>query len=169
MNEDAKYIQKVLKGEKDAFRPVMKKYTKRLMAYVRNMLFVTHEDCQDIVASVFAKAYFKIHLYNPAFAFSTWIYRIAHNECVDFLRKNKKISWVQLQDTIPAKDVLYEIEGREVIQSILANVSEYERSILQMHFADQMKYEEIGSVVSKSPGTIAVHVLRAKKKLLAFI
>ena len=87
---DNDIVEMVIK-DPNSYKYIIERYEKKLLGYIRRILFVSKEDAEDILQDVFIKAYKNINSYDSKYSFSSWIYRIAHNESVSFLRKKKKI------------------------------------------------------------------------------
>jgi RNA polymerase sigma-70 factor, ECF subfamily len=170
MQDDISVVVQVKKGNKNAFETLLLKYEKFISRHVRNTIYASREDKEDIVADVFIKAYKNIHLYKEDFAFSTWIMRIAHYTCIDFIRKQslRKMLRLDIDTHIEDERPIAVIDGSEIEYALLIKLTQYERSLLLMHYVDEMKYIEIALVLDKRPNNIAVQVLRAKQKIIKY-
>ncbi len=136
--EDAATVQRILDGDKRAFHILEKKYRRIVLSLVRKMIR-NDDDVADLVQDTFIKAYTGLPSYQSEYAFSSWLYRIASNGCIDFLRKrrlqtisiDRPISTddgemqMELPDTSYLADThIYASERKKVLAEALANLPE---------------------------------------------
>ncbi len=172
---DAELVKRTLKDSKN-YRPLVERYEKRLLYYVKNMVYVNEEDAQDIVQEAFIKGYRNLNSYNPKYKFSSWIYRITHNEAVSFLRKNKNRKFEIAND--PEKSIFDTIasgldlekeyikrEGKGDLESALGKLDSRYREVMVLKFVEGMEYNEIADILHIPSGTIGSLISRAKVKL----
>ncbi len=177
-NSDKEWVRLSLK-DKENFYHLMKKYEPKLLRYIRRMTNVGRQESEDILQDIFIKVYRKLAEYDHSFKFSSWIYRIAHNEIIDHYHKNK--AWKKASRmNIDNKDVqqllkLYsgqqDVESRyisrentENIGRVLDQLPEKYREVLVLHYLEEKKYREISDILRKPPGTVATLINRAKSK-----
>lgn len=155
------------------FALLVDRYWRRLYAFVKRSYFFEHEDVQDIVQEAFVKLYRNLNAYDPAFAFSTWMYQITRHCAIDALRKKRiqpqTISlepeeWEHLQ--IAAHEAGDVIELDRMKEAILKLPLAY-REALTLFYLEQKTYEEMMDILKKPKGTIASLINRAKKQLHA--
>ena len=103
--EDFDAIRKILDGDKSAFTFIQNKYKSRIKSLVRRMI-KDPDDVDDLTQEAFIKAYNALDTFQFAYNFSAWIYRIASNSCIDFLRK-KRFNTISLNQSIGGEDDLY--------------------------------------------------------------
>ena len=123
--------------------------------------------------------YSSLFLFSPGLSFSSWIYRIAHNEAIDFLRKKKRYGGslddpardddtITLAETIAADDdIAGEVDKEYVKKCISAVLDDLEpkyRSVLVLKFLEDKDYNDISDILRKPPGTVATLIHRAKKE-----
>ena len=137
------------------------------------------EETEDILQNVFVKVYKNLKSFDETKKFSSWIYRISHNEAVNYLKKrNKKrfISWEDIflgensieaksDDKSPIENWLTKERKIEVDEAIEKLPKRYKEVLMLRYFSDK-SYEEIGKVLGKSVNTVGTLLNRAKKKLL---
>lgn len=163
--------------ERDNYKYIIDRYEKKLFRYIRRILYVNKEDAEDILQDVFIKAYRNIKSYKNKYKFSNWIYRIAHNEAVSFLRKqNTDITEIkdnEIFDRIPSKnniedDFLRNLKGSEV-RDLLAKLDRKYREALVLRYFEEMEYNEISDTLCIPGGTVASLISRGKKKFKILI
>ena len=168
---DLEIVENV-KKDLNAYRYVIERYESKLLRYIQRILYISTEDAEDILQEVFLKAYRNINSYNPKYSFSNWIYRIAHNEAISFLRK-KKITISNTEDEdifdrIPSEediedDFLESVKSSEV-RDILSKLDQKYREVLVLRFFEEKEYNEISEILHISSGTVASLINRGKEK-----
>ncbi len=176
MREEADELvaKRVQAGDTDAFGLLIERYEARLKRYGWRFLN-TKEDIEDMVQEVFIKAYTNIKSFNPERRFSPWIYRIAHNEFVNSLRKQSRFpqSFFDPDTILPqlaapetADGERLSAELRSAIESSLETLPPKYREPLVLYFYEEMSYRDIANVLKLPVATVGVRIKRAKEKLL---
>ena len=156
----------------NAYRYIIDRYEKRLLRYIQRILFISKEDAEDILQEVFIKAYKNINSYDSKYSFSSWIYRIAHNESVSFLRKKKKIIECNQDDEIFDRissdediedDFLKDLKKREV-RKLLTKLNPKYREVLVLRYFEDMEYNQISDILHTSVGNVSSLIGRGKKE-----
>lgn len=138
----------------------------------------TPEDAEDLTIESFAKAFDKLDQYSAEYAFSTWLYKISSNTCIDFLRK-KSVAKIPLDndnrnitdhlnystDSTPELDLI-KIQRIDKIQQIIQSMDEIFSRVIHLRFIKEYSYEEISNELNIPVATIKVQLYRAKKQLL---
>jgi len=173
---DLEIVENV-KKDLNSYRYVIERYESKLLRYIQRILYISTEDAEDILQEVFLKAYRNINSYNPKYSFSNWIYRIAHNEAISFLRK-KKITISNTEDEdifdrIPSEediedDFLESVKSSEV-RDILSKLDQKYREVLVLRFFEEKEYNEISEILHISSGTVASLISRGKEKFKILI
>lgn len=167
---DENIVSLVLKGNTDAYEELVKRYENKLLRYVRYILPESH-DVEDIVQTSFIKAYENLNSFKPSFKFSSWIYRIAHNEAVNTIKRTGKtlhfpdldIFSVALPNT-PEN----EHEKNEIKTSVTKCLKELPvnyRDVLALYYLEDKSYSDISAILRIPEGTVAIRIRRAKAKL----
>jgi RNA polymerase sigma-70 factor (ECF subfamily) len=175
---DVLLVQKALESSED-FGRIIEKYQEPLRRYVRRIARPTPDDLDILLQDIFIKVYENLNDFDQGLAFSSWIYRIAHNESIDHLRRKKRFGAsldtptsaddaTTLGDTIAAEEDISNDVDREYIkkniETILADLDPKYKSILILRFLEEKDYGEISDILRKPPGTIATLLHRAKKE-----
>jgi RNA polymerase sigma-70 factor (ECF subfamily) len=156
------------------FYCLMKRYETRLFRYVRRISGISSDEAEDVLQEVFIKSYSHLHAFDPRLAFSSWIYRIAHNETISFVRK-KKVRPTIAFDEDDAKewvdefDIMRELDrgfDRALIERILAEMDEKYREVLVLRFVDGMDYVAIADVLQKPLSTIGNLIARGRARFV---
>ena len=174
---DEEIISLILKDDKEYFGIIIDRYTDKLLRYIKRIINVEEEQRYDILQDVFIKTYTNLNNFDDSFKFSSWVYRICHNEVISHYRKAKtKIDngQVDIDDETLAYfasdiDIMSEIHGAEdkkMINDILDKMSFKYREILILKFLEQKDYGEMSDILQKPSGTIGTLVHRAKKEFI---
>ena len=166
-------VEAVLGGRPESFRTILERYRKPVLAFIFN-LTGSAESAEDIGQEVFLKAYQALPGFDPSrgIPFSTWLFSIARNACLDFRRRNRSLqardeAFAQAErgngDRSPGLDE----EGR--LQQALAGLSEEQRMAVEWVFVQGMSYEEASRLEKVSVGTLASRLARAKERLRSLL
>lgn len=178
--QDRALVEQALKGRQMAYQELLAKYQEPLRRHVMKMIR-DKQMVDDLVQEVFIKAFTSIASYSTDYAFSTWIYRIATNHTIDYLRK-RKLSTISI-DNAPTSDPsdtrtielpdatwrpdrhIMEDQQRELIHAAIEQLPEkYHRVIVMRHQMD-MAYDEIATELDLPLGTVKAHIFRARALL----
>ncbi|MEK7607878.1 MAG: sigma-70 family RNA polymerase sigma factor [Patescibacteria group bacterium] len=161
------------------FSRIIEKYQEPLRRYVRRMARPNEDELDMLLQDIFIKTYENLNDFDLGLSFSSWIYRIAHNESIDFHRRNKRYGGslddstgdddsLSLIETIAADgDIITEADRHYVKKSINAILDELDskyRSVLVLKFIEGKDYDDISHILRKPLGTIGTLIHRAKKE-----
>lgn len=161
---------------KENFVFLVNKYEKKLLSYIMRISNVSYEEAQDLLQDVFIKIYINLNDFDKTLKFSSWVYRIAHNEVINNFRKTKsRPEKIIFQDNDELLDTLIsdlnieqDIDNqilREKILNALQRLDIKYREVIVLKFLEERNYEEISDILKKPMGTIATLLNRAKKHL----
>jgi RNA polymerase sigma-70 factor (ECF subfamily) len=166
--------------DKNSYGYLMQRYEKKLMRYIIRLSGASKDDAEDILQGVFIKAYQKLNDFDINLKFSSWIYRITHNETVSYLRKSdsrpkilspeKNSIMVNLLKKEP--DLEKEIDRKKLaenINKIIYGLKRKYKEVLILKYIEEKDYREISDILKKPPGTVATLLKRGKEKLKAEI
>lgn len=173
-------IIEYVKENKECYRMLIERYEEKLSRYVRRISGVPVESVEDIVQDVFMKVYVNLNSYDPEKSFSSWIYRIAHNETINFWRKNKKKNELtvslekesSLGNMPDGRDVENEVFGRingGQVLGALQSVDQKYRDAITMNYIQGATYREISERIGSPIGTVGTLINRGKKVLRAHL
>jgi len=162
--------------DKENYQYLIQRYKDKLMRYVVRLSGAKTEDAEDILQEVFIKVYQKLNDFDPSLKFSSWIYRITHNETIDHLRKSKTRPQVVgfesnliIMDLLKADlDIIKDIDKKyfaENIEKIISGLGEKYRDVIILKYKEDKDYMEISDILKKPPGTVATLLKRAKAQL----
>ena len=175
---DFALVEEAKKGSEMAFTSLMSRY--RDPVYFTILKMVNNPtDAEDITIETFGKAFHNLNTYTPQYAFSTWLFKVATNNCVDFIRK-KQMSPIQYSsvqddmDNIAAKvqsDLLDPEESLimrqkiEALKGIMSQMKPRYRTLIHLRYYKEYSYEEISAELKIPVGTVKADLHRAKTLL----
>lgn len=164
------------KKDQKHFAVLVDRYVPKLTHYIKRRSAATSDDIDDLLQNIFIKVYRNINEYDTSLLFSSWIYRIAHNEMIDWYRREKRRATLSFDDD--ANDILSKLfteedhmarfsseEQKQAIITGLNTLDDKYKEILSLRFFEEKSYEEIADILRIPPGTVAVRINRAKKQL----
>ena len=160
------------KTRRKAFEQLVKQYSEQLYWQVRRIVLI-HDDANDVLQNVFLKAWTKLDSFHQDSKISTWLYRIALNESIDFMRK-KKIPAVSTDDseglgnTLMADEYFSGNQAEALLQEAIAQLPDVQRTVFNMRYFDEMKYSEISEILQTSEGSLKASYHIAVKKISDF-
>jgi RNA polymerase sigma-70 factor (ECF subfamily) len=171
---DAELVALTLVNQEN-FLYIVERYKGRLLTYIKRLTNVNNEDAEDILQEVFIKVYLNLNDFNSDLKFSSWIYRITHNQVISGHRKLKARPEgyaVDLDDQAAKNlaadiDILKAVDVKIVqrnIFKILDNLDKKYREILVLKFLEEKNYQEISDILKKPLGTVASLLNKAKQK-----
>ncbi len=166
-------INQVIEGNTNAFAVLVERYKDLVFTLALRML-KNREEAEEVAQDTFVKAFRKIENFKGESKFSTWIYRVAYNTCLDRIKKNKKylndveIDAFTAHQVVALDNVLETIENRErnqIIQHCIKGLPEEESFLLTLYYFDDLSLDEISKVVGINANAIKVKLFRSRKKL----
>ena len=159
--------------DSSAYSAVIAKYAPVLSRYLYRLGCTNPQDREDVLQEIFIKVYVNLNEYDTDLSFSSWIYRIAHNETISFFRKKnvrpQTIPVDEYEDMIPSTENRYELYdvqiSKERLLAGLNQLDEKYREVLVLQYFEEKNYEEISDILKKPPNTVATLIRRAKEKL----
>lgn len=176
MVEDKEIVSGLKEGNTDiAFKQLVIKYQERLYMHIRKMV-INHADTDDLLQETFIKAYRGIYKFREDSSLFTWLYRIATNETLNFIKKKKRgyvFTTMDYEDQLilSIKEDKY-FDGDEIeyqLQQAILKLPEKQRLVFNMKYFDDLKYEEISEITNTSVGALKASYHHAVKKLEKFL
>lgn len=179
MTDEKVLIRKVLDGDQEAFAELVALHEKQV--YNLCLRMTGHpEDARDLAQEAFLKAWRGLRFYKFESSFSTWLYRLTSNVCIDFLRQQKRrgtgslvVSDEEGEETelevpdpepLPEQQVIQQ-ENQRIVAAAMDELEEEFRLALTLRVVDELSYEEIGEILDLKPGTVKSRIARARIKL----
>jgi RNA polymerase sigma-70 factor (ECF subfamily) len=155
------------------FAILIERYEKKFFHYISRLCNCSREDIEDLLQEIFIKIYRNLNDFDPKLKFSSWVYRIAHNEVISHFRKIKaRPVSVNLEPDLAisdkTKDDFATFFDRKLNKTKILQILELldlkYKEILFLRFFEEKSYEEISDILRKPPGTVATLLSRAKKQ-----
>lgn len=177
--EDDRLVAKAVDGDEKAYAALVEKYQRALYFHIIKMV-KEKEQVEDLVQEAFVKAFDNLSSYNTDYAFSTWLYRIATNHTIDYLRK-KKLQTYSIDDPVSTRDGDMEVQipdpnfetdreilrkqRQEIISNAIQDLPEKYRVVIEMRHMEEKSYQEITEMLDLPLGTVKAHIFRAREML----
>ncbi|MFW5884743.1 MAG: RNA polymerase sigma factor [Patescibacteria group bacterium] len=170
-------VVELVKKNKECYVCLMNRYEAKIKRYIRRISGVNEETCEDILQDIFMKVYINLNNFKPEMKFSSWIYRIAHNEVINHWRKNKRnkpnnvsIDYHDLLKNIikyeyNTEEGVYQKMINSDLRGALERLDEKYKSVLVLNYLEGKSYQEIADILKKPIGTVGTLISRAKKKV----
>ncbi|MEL3972940.1 RNA polymerase sigma factor SigW [Rossellomorea oryzaecorticis] len=174
-----KRIKQVLKGDQSAFAELVELYKDKVFQICYRMLGNRHE-AEDIAQEAFIRAYVNIETFNQKRKFSTWLFRIATNLCIDRIRKKKPDYYLDAEvagtegltmysqvaaDVQMPEDEVENMELQETIQKEISKLPEKYRSVIVLKYIEELPLQEISEILDMPLGTVKTRVHRGREAL----
>jgi RNA polymerase sigma-70 factor (ECF subfamily) len=171
----------IILENQSAFSCVVNRYKDKLLRYIRRISNVGLEEAEDMLQNIFIKVYLNLNEFDDGLKFSSWIYRIAHNEVIDNYRKRKvrpQLLDIDIQDS-QAKElagdtnIIEELSREELKHEVSDAINKLDlkfQEIIILKYIEEKDYQEISDIIKKPLGTVASRMNKAKaelKKVLA--
>jgi RNA polymerase sigma-70 factor (ECF subfamily) len=169
LQDDAYFIKEVLNGNKQAFAFIINRYKNKLFAIILRMV-KNPEDAKDLVQECFIKIYEQLGKYVGNGSFSSWLYRVSINHCMDEFRKKKfqlvELSGEKLEDRALTPEIVYlQKEKYKQLEELLSILPSEDRMVILLKYTQDLSYEEISDLLGLSVSSIRNKIHRGKKKM----
>jgi RNA polymerase sigma-70 factor (ECF subfamily) len=173
---DEEIVKIVQNGDSESFGILIERYEEKLKRYARKFSSNT-EDIKDVIQEIFIKTYSNIKSFDLEKRFSPWVYRIAHNELINVLRKRDKLPMPFFDpDTIFPHPISNEKtdrstkddETKRVLDKCLEKISPKYREVLILYYIEEMDYKEISDIIHIPVSTVGVRLKRGKEILRSY-
>lgn len=187
LSEKAQYdftlVEAALAGEEKAFAKLMSRYKDAIYFMLLKMVN-NKNDAEDLTIEAFGKAFKNLHQYSPHYAFSTWLFKIATNNCIDFLRKRRGVYVsiennqengdndppIKLRSTDPdPEEKLIRIQKAFLMRKIVHRLKPRYRNLVELRYFREYSYEEIAKELNLPLGTVKAQLFRAREMLFKMI
>lgn len=173
---DRELVEIALRGDKKAFEALVIRYQHGIINYIHRMI-LDMDEAMDLAQEVFIKAYFSLSTYNPRYSFSTWIYKIASNLTIDYLRKKKRKNFnteslhhgskeIDIPDhsMSPAKNLERETFYKK-LEDALSKLPDSLREFIILRDINELSYNEIAEIKNLPLGTVKNKIFRGREIL----
>lgn len=178
--DDYRLVVAAIAGRQDAYTKLMDRYRGAIHQMMAKMVGYT-EDANDLTQEAFSKAFNKLASYEPRYAFSTWLFKIASNNAIDFIRKKRLVtlsidtnikegsdqefSYNLPCDRVNPEQTLVLAQRAKMMRSLVGQLSSKYRQMIEMRFYQELSYDEIATELNIPLGTVKAQLFRAKEML----
>ncbi len=161
-------------GRQKIFPMIVDQYSKALYWKIRSIV-LSHDDSDDVLQNTFLKAWKSLDSFQGKSKFSTWLYRIAINEALDFLRHKKTLALASADADLSVANRLLADEyfdgdrSQAILQEAIATLPEVQRTVFTLRYYDEMKYSEISEVLGTSEGALKASYHIAVQKITDYV
>ena len=181
-DNDAALISRCQENDRDAFNEIVYRYMDRVITYVRRMVD-SREDAEDLAQETFVRVYAGLTTFQSRSSLRTWVYRIATNLCIDYIRKRRRKDWEALRleargvrealameracgDTANEPEThVMRLELSKALQRAIAELPERLRTVVVLHDVNGLPYEEIAGIIGCPLGTVKSRLFHARAAL----
>lgn len=173
---DFHLVVRAREGDQKAYADLMQRYKDSIYFMVLKMVN-NREDAMDLTVETFAKAFEKLDKYQPEFAFSTWLFRVATNNCIDFIRK-KKLNTMSIHgmtnddgeekqldiksDVLNPEESSIKKQQTQELRMLIESLPSRYRNLITLRYFDELSYEEIAVQLDLPLGTVKAQLFRAR-------
>lgn len=183
LNENIKTDQELVKAalkDKHAFSEIVHRYESAIFRYVKRLGCRDKSDADDVLQEIFIKVFINLNDYDPNLKFSSWLYRIAHNETISFFRKKKARPNVldvndaegffeNLVDETDFVELAHQNYDAQIVRDAFSVINKKYKEILMLRFLEEKSYTEISDILRIPEGTVATLISRGKKELKSIL
>ena len=179
-HDDYQLVQRAVDGDQRAYATLLDRYRNPVFHTILKMVH-NRDDADDLTLEAFGKAFHKLSSYTPKYAFSTWLFKIAINNCIDHIRK-KRIHFLSIDDPIEPgaeddfasnlrssvldpEEQIIRFQQIELIRSVINKLSHKYRLMIELRFFEDLSYDEIARELNIPLGTVKAQLYRAKELL----
>ncbi len=176
-------MQRALQGDQSAFARLRAKYSEPIHNLVYRMIR-EKDEVDDLTQEAFIKAFSSLQTYNDEYAFSTWLYKIATNNCIDHIRR-KKLQSFSIDKPIESKDgdisfelpdstyepdrPIISLQRSRLLEEAIESLPEKYKIVIRMRHVEEREYQEIAEILDLPLGTVKAHIFRARELLYKFL
>jgi len=180
---DYNLVQQALKGKQKAYAELLQRYRESVFFMMLKMCN-NKDDAEDLTIEAFGRAFKKLDQYSPNFAFSTWLFKIASNNAIDFLRKKKQTTVFSIDTkannndgsdhsanlksgVLDPEETFIKKQKIELVRILVNNLKPKYKEMIEMFYFQEMSHEEISQKLDLPIGTIKAQLFRARDLLFA--
>ena len=179
--QDYELVKTALNGDEKAFARLLARYKDAIYFMLLKMVN-NRSDAEDLTLEAFGKAFKNLHQYTPTYAFSTWLFKIASNNCIDFLRKKKGV-FIPIENNendspdvikLPSKELnpeekLIRQQKAILLRKVVRRLKPRYQNLVELRYFREFSYEEIAKELNLPLGTVKAQLFRAREMLFQMI
>jgi RNA polymerase sigma-70 factor, ECF subfamily len=170
LDSDRLLVEQVIEGNIDSFNIIINKYENIIFKFIYNMIR-DREAAEDITQETFITVYDKLYLYKKEFKFINWVYQIAKNKTIDYVRKYRKVYEVNIEDTneiisneISPDDYTIYNDTKEKIEKFISSLEETDRQIIVLKYSQDLTFLDVSRIMNLSESTVKRKFYRLREE-----
>jgi len=179
--QDYELVKAALNGDEKAFARLLTRYKDAIYFMLLKMVN-NRSDAEDLTLEAFGKAFKSLHQYSPTYAFSTWLFKIASNNCIDFLRKKKGVH-VSIENNDQNESEPIKLKSKDpdpeerlmrqqkaiLLRNVVRKLKPRYQILVELRYFREFSYEEIAKELDLPLGTVKAQLFRAREMLFKMI
>jgi RNA polymerase sigma factor (sigma-70 family) len=182
--QDYALVKLAIDGKQSAYAELMERYRESIYFMMLKMV-KNQDDADDLTIEAFGKAFNRLEQYSPSFAFSTWLFKIASNNCIDFIRK-KRVSVTSMDTgrmnddgevifydaksaTLDPEETFIQEQKIKLMRNLVSKLKPRYRELIEKRYFEELSYEEIAEELDLPLGTVKAQLFRAREFLANLI
>ncbi|MBA7560956.1 ECF RNA polymerase sigma factor SigW [subsurface metagenome] len=175
---DVRLVEKAKKNDQAAYAQLMNRYREAIY-YMLLKMVNNASDAEDLTIEAFSKAFKNLEQYTPNFAFSTWLFKIASNNCIDFIRKKRidhisldreigdkgRVSSIIIAEVSDPEEDLIKKQKAKLMRHVVTTLKPRYRDLVELRYFKEYSYEEIADELNLPLGTVKAQLFRARELL----
>jgi RNA polymerase sigma factor (sigma-70 family) len=181
---DLALVKLAIEGKQSAYAELMDRYRESIY-YMMLKMVKNQDDADDLTIEAFGKAFSRLEQYSPSFAFSTWLFKIASNNCIDFIRK-KRIKITSMDtgrttddgeviffdaraSTLNPEETIIQNQKIKLMRNLVSKLKPRYKQLIEKRYFEELSYEEIAEELNLPLGTVKAQLFRAREFLANLI
>lgn len=181
---DLALVKLAIEGKQNAYAELMDRYRESIY-YMMLKMVKNQDDADDLTIEAFGKAFSRLEQYSPSFAFSTWLFKIASNNCIDFIRKKRiKVTSMDTGRTTDDGEVIFfdarsstlnpeesiiQKQKIKLMRNLVSKLKPRYKQLIEKRYFEELSYEEIAEELNLPLGTVKAQLFRAREFLANLI
>jgi len=175
---DVRLVERAKKNDQSAYAQLMNRY-REAIHYMLLKMVNNASDAEDLTIEAFSKAFKNLEQYTPNFAFSTWLFKIASNNCIDFIRKKRidhisldreigdkgRVSSIIIAEVSDPEEDLIKKQKAKLMRHVVTTLKPRYRDLVELRYFKEYSYEEIADELNLPLGTVKAQLFRARELL----
>lgn len=162
---DSYLLESLIRGDAGSFNDLVEMYEKMIYRFIYQMVHDV-QTAEDLTQDVFIKVYQNLYKINNEFLLKPWIFKIAYNITLNYLKRNRRNITYSIDENIPGGDCIGQYETRQVILESIQSLKPDCRAIFILKLVEDLSFEQIAAILGISTGAVKMKFYRNKKELV---
>lgn len=162
---DSYLLESLVRGDAGSFNDLVEMYEKMIYRFIYHMVHDV-QTAEDLTQDVFIKVYQNLYKINNEFLLKPWIFKIAYNITLNYLKRNRRNIIYSIDENIPGGDCIGQYETRQVILESIQSLKPDCRAIFILKLVEDLSFEQIAAILGISTGAVKMKFYRNKKELV---